>query len=349
MSLLQDLSHTVSLYLKESSLPHPWGQRSAPLEMSDEDLAKNLELDGSEGVDVSAFKDGPKKSILNLVSQRNDERAKNKALQSSIDELKKEGESSGGKYTELETVVSELKQRLGFHEVSETNEYKERISVPRDEVTRTLSDIAIQYGIDPAEVTRAIAMPIKQRIEFFKEKYPDYLSATGYHFSVLDRLSVVEKDLREKHPQILSDHRASMEKQQIAQASQQAQDQTDRLTYMLDQSVKGAQRSNIPFFVKNGEADHDKVVDGVLKKSKEVLMGNDPNAIMGYAVIGASIPAYHESLSKANARVAELESKLSGLQKATPGSKGEAASPGKPKVGKNMSTHEWVESLLNKQ
>lgn len=318
--------------------------------MDEDQAAKYVEADEAVSVDVKDLKEGPKKSIYKLISQRDEQRSKNKELKAQVKELNTALSSrpTQEKITELEQQSEELKKRLGFHEVSETPEFKSRISDPRDEIMEIIKDVGRQYVIPPEDVSLAVSMTIKNRTEFLKEKYPDYASAIAPSLLVLDRLTVAEKGLREKHPEVLSQYKVTQEQERIRQIDDSKKNQQANLNNMLDQSIRSAQQARIPYFVKNGDESHDGIVDGVLSKSKEVLLGNDPQAILGYAVIGASVPAYHEGLTKANARVAELEAKLAKMQQSAPGVKGKAASPTKSdKDQGRLTAQEFVNNMLN--
>lgn len=324
-----DLTNFATLINEES--PSKDGVKDTPTEFSEMDEEKKQEYaqnDPDVTVDLSQLKESNKKSIYDLIAQRDGARTHSKSLEKQISVLEKSLESrpTETKMEEYKGQVNELTNRLGYYEVSETPEFMNKVQVPREEIKQTLYDIAQQYGIEKSEIERSIGMPIKQRMEFLRDSYPDYLSAAGHHLSVLDRLSVVEKRLREDHPKIMDEHNRTVEMQRAKATAQGKKHQQDKLSYLLDLSIKSAQDNQVPFFIKKGEENHDVVVDGVFDRSKEVIMSNDPNEILGFAVLGASVPAYHKELYKALSRVKELEGKVSKMTKASPGSTGKATS-----------------------
>ncbi len=312
----------------------------SPIEQAKEDPAITVDLD--------KLKDGPKTSILNLKAQRDEERVKAKELQSKLTQLETTLKSrpTEDKFKELEDEAGLLRQRLGYHDVTETPEFNSKVTVPRQEILETLTDLALSYGIDSNEITRAISMPIKNRIEFLKENYPDFMPASGHHFAILDRLSIAEKNMREKHPEILQAYKQQLEEQRVHASAQETENRTKQLQAHLNDSLKVAEKMNNPFFIKTGIEEHDAKVDALVKQNEAIFMSNNAGKIFEYAVLGSSVPAYHDELIKATTRIRDLEGKLSKMQKVSPGESGKSSSTSNGKDGKKKTLEERVDSYF---
>lgn len=324
--------------------PEPPAQKSVN-DMTDAELEAHAQADESVGVDLGKIDDGPKKSIKDLVKQRDGARELSKTLEDQNSELKKQLESrpTSDRITELEEQNAQLKNSLGVHEVTSTQKWKDEVGSPKSETMSVINELATSYGIDQAEIGGIMNQKGKSRMDALKTNYPDFLEHIRPHLVTLDRIDIRDASIRKDHPKVLEEAR-TLQQEQARRVEVNKQE-------LLKESVQTAiseATQRIPYFNPvDGDEHHNSRVENTMKLAKKIPEMN-MQQILRLAVIGSSAQSYHEFSRETLSKNKELQTELDSLKGLTPGAEGSPIGNDvkKEKQVSEMSLDEYMDSAL---
>jgi hypothetical protein len=205
----------------------------------------------------------------------------------------------------LQKEAADLADRLARYDLQADPRWQAKYAQQENAAKAVIIRTAKEYGIEPAEMQKALAMGLKDRQRFLQEQMPEAVAFVAPHFATLDSIAVAkEQDISNA-----KETRTAIEHQHITQREKSIAQARETL---FSQTVREMDEAGVFLFRQNlGDESLNKVAQGVQETFKGYLSTSDPVAQSRAFALGAAAPALLQSLRAADAEITRLNNELS--------------------------------------
>lgn len=207
-----------------------------------------------------------------------------------VDKLRKESEA--------------LADRLAAYDLQADPRWQAKYAAQENAAKAVIVRTAKEYGVEQADIDKALHMGLKDRQRFLNEQMPDAVAFVAPHFATLDAIAVSKEtdiaNAKETHKTVQAQH-----------MTQREAAITKLREGLYSQTVREMDEAGVFLFKSDlGDEKLNGVARGVQETFKKALATNDPTEQARTFALGAAAPALLQSLRLADAEITRLNNEL---------------------------------------